>query len=134
LRIRTTSAIRSSAKMKTRLDMNKIAKGLGAQRRGKVATSEGYFGAMQLLADVAIFASGCRRAAAGKGSRLDGKAAGSARANRETLEEIRVKVREHSGTSLEPMQLAALLLERTTERLSEDEAEELLSSRRRASR
>jgi hypothetical protein len=38
--------------MKTRLDMNKIAKGLGAKRRGKAAASGGYFGAMQLLADI----------------------------------------------------------------------------------
>ena len=33
--------------MKTQLDMDKIAKGLGAERRGKVAASGGYFGAMQ---------------------------------------------------------------------------------------
>jgi hypothetical protein len=38
--------------MKPQLDMNKIAKGLGAQRRGKAAASGGYFRAMQLLADV----------------------------------------------------------------------------------
>ena len=30
--------------MKPRLDMNKIAKGLGAQRGGTVAASGGYFG------------------------------------------------------------------------------------------
>ena len=38
--------------MKTQLDMDRIAKGLGAERRGKVAASGGYFGAMQLLADI----------------------------------------------------------------------------------
>jgi len=38
--------------MKTRLDMNKIAKGLGAERRGLADASGGYFGAMQLLAEV----------------------------------------------------------------------------------
>ena len=38
--------------MKTRLDMDKIARGLGGERRGKVAASGGYFGAMQLLADI----------------------------------------------------------------------------------
>ena len=38
--------------MKTQLDMDKIAKGLGAERRGKVSATGGYFGAMQLLADV----------------------------------------------------------------------------------
>jgi hypothetical protein len=35
--------------MKTQLDMEKIAKGLGAERRGKVANSGGYFGTLQLL-------------------------------------------------------------------------------------
>src|SRR4051794_24399752 len=39
--------------MKTRLDMDKIARGLGAERRGKIRTSAGYFGAMQLIADIA---------------------------------------------------------------------------------
>ena len=38
--------------MKTHLDMDKIATGLGAQRQGKVRASGGYFGAMQLRADV----------------------------------------------------------------------------------
>lgn len=38
--------------MKMRLDMDKIARGLGAKRRGKVAASGGYFGAIQLLADI----------------------------------------------------------------------------------
>ena len=38
--------------MKTHIDMDKIANGLGAQRRGKVSATGGYFGAMQLLADV----------------------------------------------------------------------------------
>jgi hypothetical protein len=38
--------------MKTHLDMNKIARGLGAERRGQVASAGGYFGATQLLADV----------------------------------------------------------------------------------
>jgi hypothetical protein len=37
---------------KTQLDMDKIANRFGAERRGKVATGGGYFGAMQLLADI----------------------------------------------------------------------------------
>ena len=43
---------REGANMKMRLDMDKIARGLGARRRGKAAASGGYFGAMQLLADI----------------------------------------------------------------------------------
>src|SRR2546426_2022568 len=38
--------------MKAHLDMDKIASGLGAVRRGKVTVSGGYFGAMQLMADI----------------------------------------------------------------------------------
>src|SRR2546423_10297488 len=38
--------------MKRKLDMDRIAEGLGAERRGKVSATSGYFGAMQLLADV----------------------------------------------------------------------------------
>ena len=40
--------------MKTQFDMDKIAKGLGAERRGKVEAGGGYFGAMQLLADIEV--------------------------------------------------------------------------------
>lgn len=38
--------------MKRPLDMDKIARELGAARTGKVSATGGYFGAMQLLADV----------------------------------------------------------------------------------
>ncbi len=58
------------------LNMDKIAKGLGVERRGRVSAGGGYFGAMQL---------------------------------------------------------AALLIERTTEQLSEGDAERLVRSKRRAS-
>jgi len=39
--------------MSTPLDMDQIAKDLGAERRGKVASQGGYFGAVQLAAEVA---------------------------------------------------------------------------------
>jgi len=45
------------------------------------------------------------------------------------LEELTAKVRERGSANLEPMQLAALLLEKTTELISETEAEGLVSSR-----
>ncbi len=38
--------------MKARIDVDKIAKGLGAERRGRVIAPGGYFGAVQLVADV----------------------------------------------------------------------------------
>ena len=121
--------------MKTQLDMDKIAKGVGAERRGKVTASGGYFGAMQLLADIeARF-----RVPSGGGRATDPRwterrLVPLAPRTLERLEEIAVKVREHGGVSVEPMQLAALLLEKTMEDLSESGAESLVRSRRRASR
>lgn len=121
--------------MKTRLDRNKIAKRLGAERRGKVTASGGYFGALQLTADVeARF-----RVPSGGGRPTDPgwterRLVPLAPRTLERLAEIAAKVRERGGVSIEPMQLAALLLEKTTEDLSEAEAEDLVRPKRRASR
>jgi hypothetical protein len=38
--------------MGTQLDIDRIAKDLGAERRGKVVSRGGYFGAVQLAAEV----------------------------------------------------------------------------------
>ena len=38
--------------MKPHLDMDKIARGLSAERRGRVSVTGGYFGALQFLADI----------------------------------------------------------------------------------
>ncbi len=121
--------------MKKRLDMDTIARGLGAERRGKVASSGGYFGAVQLLADVeARF-----RVPAGGGRRTDPRWTERrllplALQTLRRLEELTAKVREHGGGNVEPMQLAALLLEKTTAQLSEDGAKELVRPQRRAGR
>jgi hypothetical protein len=63
-----------------RLDMDKIARGLRAERRGKVAASGGTFGALQLLADIearfrcsaAVVSSG-RAANGGRGATKEGR-------------------------------------------------------------
>lgn len=121
--------------MKPHLDMNKIARGLGAERKTRVAATGGYFGAMQLLADVeARF-----RVPSGGGRPTDPRwterrLVPLAPRTLERLEAISEQVREHSGMNVEPMQLAALLLERTTEQLSEDEAKVLVGSPRRTGR
>lgn len=39
--------------MNAPLDMDRIAKDLGAERRGKVASRGGYFGAVELAAEIA---------------------------------------------------------------------------------
>jgi hypothetical protein len=121
--------------MKMRIDMDKIARGLGAERRGKVAASGGYFGAIQLLADIeARF-----RVPPGGGRQTDvswteRRFVLLAPRTLKRLEEIAAKVRAHGGVSVEPMQLAALLLEKKAEELSEGEAESLVSPKRHASR
>jgi hypothetical protein len=121
--------------MKTQLNMDKIAKGLGAKREGQVAATGGYFGAMQLLADIeARF-----RVPSGGGRPTDPawterRLLPLAPRTLKKLEEIAAKVREHGGANLEPMQLAALLIEKTTEKLSEEDAEDLVRPKRRASR
>lgn len=117
--------------MKTRLDMDEIARGLGAERRGKVPATSGYFGALQLLADIkARF-----RAPTGGGRPTDPRWTERrliplAPRTLERLEEMSDRLREHGQVSLEPMQLAGLLLEKTTEQLSDEEAEELVHPRR----
>ena len=121
--------------MKRQLDMGKIARALGAERRGKVSAKGGYFGAMQLLADV----EAKLRVPAGGGRPTDSRwterrLVPLAPETLERLEEITSKIRRHGGVNLEPMQLAALLLEKTARQLSEAEAAELVRPRRRASR
>jgi len=121
--------------MKTRLDMDKIARGLGAERRGKVAPSGGYFGAMQLLADIeARF-----RVPAGGGRPTDPnwtkkRLVRLKPRTLERLEELTAKVQGRRGVRIEVMQLAALLLEKTAEQLSEDETKGLVRPRGRANR
>jgi hypothetical protein len=121
--------------MRTRLDMDKIARGLGAERRGKVAAPAGYFGALQLLSDVET-----RFRPPPGGGRATDPAWTERRLVRlaprtlKRLEQIAAKVRAHGGVRIEPMQLAALLLERKTQELSEREAESLVRPKRQASR
>ncbi|MEA3074722.1 MAG: hypothetical protein QOD29_6168 [Alphaproteobacteria bacterium] len=120
--------------MKGRIDMDKIARGLGAERRGKVAAPGSYFGAIQLLADIEVRF----RVPPGGGRPTDAtwterRLVPFAPRTLKRLEEIAAKVRAH-GVSVEPMQLAALLLEKKDEELSEGEAESLVSPKRYASR
>ena len=121
--------------MKPQLDMNRIAKGLRAPRRGKATASGGYFGAMQLVADIqARF-----RVPRGGGRPTDPswterRLVPLAPRTLKRLEEIAAKVRARGSANLEPMQLAALLLEKTAEQISETEAEGLVSPGRFAGR
>lgn len=117
--------------MKKQLDMTKIAKALGAERRGAVRAKGGYFGAMGLLAEVeARF-----RVPEGGGRPTDPhwterRLVALAPETLRRLAELAAKVRRRGGVQIEPMQLAALLLEKTTEQVSEEEADRMLRRKR----
>ena len=121
--------------IKTPLDMNKIARGLRATRGGKVSATAGYFGAMQLLADIdARFRVPARGGRATDPDWTERRLVPLAPRTLERLEVLTARVRKRHGVNVQPMQLAALLLERTAERLSAEEAEELVETQRRAVR
>ena len=119
--------------MKTQLDMDKIARGLGAKRQGKVNATGGYFGALQVLAAIeARF-----RVPRGGGRPTDPKwierrLLPLAPRTLKRLEMLSAKVRQRGGVAVEPMQLAALLLEKTAEQLSANDAELLVHPKRGA--
>lgn len=115
--------------MNEHLDMDKIARGLGAERIGKVSAKGGYFGALQLLADI-----GARlRVPAGGGRPTDPhwterRLIPLAPRTLERLELLTARIQEHGDVKVEPMQLAALLLEKATEDLSEEAVKHLVSA------
>jgi len=115
--------------MKSRLDMDKIAKGLGAERRGKIAAKGGYFGGLQLLADVKTrFRTPARGGRPTDRTWTERRLIPLAPRTLRRLERIAARLRADGEVSLQPMQLAGLLLEKSTEGLDEKEAERLLSS------
>ena len=121
--------------MKTQLDMDKIAKVLGAERKGKVGASGGYFGAMQLLAEIeARFRRPIRGGRPTDPHWTERRLVPLAPRTLELLDELAAKVRKRGGLSIDPMQLAALLLEKTIEQFRDDNAAELAVRRRRVIR
>lgn len=119
--------------MKAPLDMDKIARGLGADRLGKVDSAGGYFGAVRLLADLETRF----RVPSGGGRPTDPRwterrLVPLAPRTLERLEKLSALVREDRGLSVEPMQLAALLIEQTTEQLSAADVSRRVRSRQGA--
>jgi hypothetical protein len=92
------------------LEMERIAKELGAERRGKVSARGGYFGALQLAAEVASRF----RVPEGGGRPTDPSWSEQrlVRLAPQTLERLE-KLAEQVQAS--PMQVAALLLERAVQ-------------------
>ena len=96
--------------MGTSLDMERIARELGAERRGKVSAGGGYFGALQLAAEVASRF----RLPEGGGGPTDPSWSEQrlVRLSPQTLEYLE-KLAEQTQAS--PMQVAAILLERAAQ-------------------
>lgn len=96
--------------MGAKLDMDRIAKGLGAERRGKVSARGGYFGALQLAAEVAARF----RVPEGGGRATDPSWSEQrlVRLSPKTLKQLE-KIGEEAHAS--PMQVAALLLEQAVQ-------------------
>lgn len=116
--------------MKTKLDMDRIAKSLGAERVGRVSSKGGYFGALQLASEVeARF-----RVPAGGGRPTDPRwterrLVPLAPRTLQRLEKLSAKIRASSNVKIEPMQLAGLLLERTAESVTDQDVDEILDPR-----
>ena len=96
--------------MTTPLNLDRIAKDLGAERRGKVSAGGGYFGALQLAAEVAARF----RAPEGGGRPTDPSwnEQRLVRLSTTTLEQL-AQLAENAHAS--PMQVAALLLEQAVQ-------------------
>jgi len=109
-----------------KLDMDKIARTLGAERRGPLTAKGGYFGAIQLAAEV----TARLRTPTGGGRPTDPswterRLVPLAPATLARLEKLAARLRE-DGVTVEPLQLAALLLERAAASVEEGAAEEMV--------
>lgn len=102
-------------KNKPNLDVKKIAKALGAEHRGKVSARSGYFGAVQLVAEI----QSRFRVPAGGGRPTDPewterRLVRLAPKTLTKLERLAHDLQEE-GVAVEPLQLAAFLLEASVE-------------------
>lgn len=110
----------------SKMDMNRIANALGAERRGGVRAGSGHFGAMQLVADVqARF-----RTPAGGGRSTDPawtekRLLPLAPDTLDRLDRLARAIGKQ-GVSISPLQVAALLLERAISDVNDEEALELV--------
>ena len=102
--------------MNEKLDMDQIAEGLGARRKGKVKATGGYFGAMQLSAEVAArFRVPSRGGRATDPSWTERRLIPLSPSTLRRLEELAGRL------NVSPLQVAALLLEKTVDELREDD-------------
>ena len=117
--------------MKAQLDMDKIARALGAVRKGKVRSGGGYFGALELLADVRERF----RVPKGGGRPTDPRwterrLVGMSSETLRRLQDIARRISETKCIHLNAMQIAAILIEKSIPPIDEvmDLPEDLLDS------
>ena len=117
---------------KRRVDTDKIAKGLGAKKQGKVYSTGGYPGAAQLAAEVRE-----RFRVPDGGGRptdptwSDKRLVPVAPRTLERLQRIAQRLNEETGVRVEPMQLAAILLETTADQIEAEDLDRLVAAPRR---
>jgi hypothetical protein len=117
---------------KRRVDTDKIARGLGAKKRGKVYSTGGYPGAAQLAAEVRE-----RFRVPDGGGRptdptwSDKRLVPVAPRTLERLQRIAQRLNEETGVRVEPMQLAAILLETTADQIEAEDLDRLVAAPRR---
>ena len=114
--------------MKAQLDMDKIAKGLRAERGGRVAAKGGHLGAHQLAAEIqARFRAPVGGGRATVADWTERRLVPLRPKTLKWLELAAAKLTASGGVTIEPMQLAALLLERAAEDAGDGEAEETIA-------
>lgn len=114
---------------KPTLDMDRIAGALGAERRGKVRSTSGAFGAAGLVAEVqARFRTPARGGRGTAPEWTERRLLPLAPSTLDRLEHLSEALREQ-GVAATPLQVAALLLERAVGETDDGEVAELAQKR-----
>ena len=118
---------------KRKIDVDKIAKGLRARKAGKVYSTSGYTGAAQLAAEVRerfeVPDGGGRPT---DPSWSDKRLVPIVPRTLERLQGIAKRLHDETGIRVEPMQLAAILLETTADQIDAEDLDKLVTAPRRA--
>ncbi len=115
--------------MKPTLNMDKIAKGLKAERMGCVTAKSGYFGAHQVAAEVqARFRPPTSGGRSTDPSWTERRLVAFTPKTLAKLEELTVQVGLMANLKVEPLQLAAILVEVAAEQMGKEEAERLVKT------
>lgn len=111
------------------LDGNKIAEALGGIHLGNVRAKAGYFGAMQLVADASERFRAPRTGGRSTDPRWsERRLIGLAPETLERLQALSRRLRLNGGISIDPMQVAAVVLEKSLRNISDDDLDGVLDA------